>query len=352
MLTKGAQITAFHTLRRKRSKFLDERGDELFHFGANVYLGHADNNKFYPRLVMENPKFILPAAWILTGLLLAGCGGAATNAGTSSDRSAAADTGHPHLEQVWVTDTSLRAPESALWDSAAHLFYVSDINGDGSAKDGNGFISQLGPDGHVLKLKWVTGLDAPKGLTRVGGTLYATDLDSLVIIDIATARVTSKVYVPGSSFLNDAVSDPAGYVYLSDTRQGKVFRYRDGKVSVLWGMPQMKGANGLLWWKDKLWILTSDGIYSYQTGPGGKPLLYSDAVKNGDGLAAVNDSDLIASVWKGEVYYVHGDGSGQKLLDTQGNHANTADISFLAEKQLVIVPTFNGNTVAAYRLVP
>lgn len=302
---------------------------------------------------MENQKFLLPVACIIAGLI-AGCGGAATNSGASSTDSATAraDTGHPHLEQLWVTDTSLRAPESALWDSARNLFYVSDINGGGSAKDGNGFISEVGVDGHILKLSWVDGMDAPKGLARFGGTLYAADLDSLVIIDIATARVTSKVFVPGATFLNDAVADPAGNIYVSDTRQGKVFRYRDGKVSLVWGMPEMKGANGLLWWNGKLWILTSDGIYSYAAGADAKPVLYSDAVKNGDGLAAVSDSELIASVWKGEVYYVHRDGSGQKLLDTQQEHTNTADISYLPESHLLIVPTFNGNTVAAYRLVP
>lgn len=301
---------------------------------------------------MKNFYFVLGAAALLS--LSAGCGGGASHSGSSSADStdAASDTGHPRMEALWVTDTTLRAPESALWDSARNLFFVSDIHGDGAAKDGNGFISEVGPDGRVIRLKWVTGLDAPKGLARVGDTLYAADLDSVVAIDIRTGRVVSKTYVPGATFLNDAASDPAGNLYVSDTRQGKVFRYRDGRVSLVWGMPEMKGANGLLWWKDKLWILTAGGIYSYTGMPGARPVLFSDAVKNGDGIAAVNDSDLLCSRWAGEIYYVDGDGRGRKLLDTREQHANTADISYLSASGLVIVPTFNGNTVAAYKLIP
>ena len=303
---------------------------------------------------MKKFHFARRAAAVFLSLAAAGCGGSATRSGTSSGDSAAtaADTGHPRMEALWVTDTTLRAPESALWDSARNLFFVSDIHGDGAAKDGNGFISQVGPDGRIIRLKWVTGLDAPKGLARVGDTLYAADLDSVVAIDIPAARIISKTYVPGATFLNDAATDPEGNLYVSDTRQGKVFRYRDGRVSLVWGPPEMKGANGLLWWKDKLWILTSDGIYSYTGAPGARPVLFSDAVKNGDGIARVNDTDLICSRWAGEIYYVRGDGSARKLLDTRGSHANTADISYLPLDSLVIVPTFNGNTVEAYKLIP
>lgn len=300
---------------------------------------------------MKNLKFILPAACLVSGLLSAGCNGIGSG-NSSTDSSAESSATQLRLEKAWETDTSLRAPESALWDTEEQLFFVSDINGDGSAKDGNGFISQLGSDGKIIKLHWVDGLDAPKGLALYQGTLYAADLDSLVVIDVASARITNKVYVPGATFLNDAVADPDGNIYVSDTRQGKVFKYHDGSVSLLWGLPEMKGANGLLWWKGKLWILTADGLYSYTAAPDVKPVLFSDAVKGGDGLTAVNDSDLIASRWIGEVYYIHANGTAEKLLDTRQVHQNAADLGYLPDQNLLTIPTFNGNTVAAYRLLP
>jgi hypothetical protein len=304
---------------------------------------------------MKKNTFLSGMALLFTGsLFLTACGGGGSSSvnssgdtsGTGNTKNAPAKT---TLEKVWETDTSVRAPESALWDSAQKILYVSNIDGDGAAKDGNGFISQLAPDGKIVKLHWVDGLDAPKGLGMYQGMLYAADLDSLVIIDMKKAKIKTKIYIPGATFLNDIAVDDAGNVYMSDTRQGKVFLYANGKISIYLGSQEMKGANGLLWKNRKLWILAADGIYTYDT-TSRKLNLFSDAVKGGDGLTAVNDSDLLASRWVGEVYYVKADGSADKLLDTRKKHFNTADITFLPDSQLLVVPTFTGNTVAAYKL--
>jgi sugar lactone lactonase YvrE len=159
------------------------------------------------------------------------------------------------------------------------------------------------------------------------------------------------VYVPGATFLNDVAVDADGNVYTSDTRQGKIYRYANGEISVYLDNPDLKGVNGLLCKPGQLWILAAGGIYTYDQASQHLQL-FSDAVKGGDGLTAVNDSDFLASRWVGEVYYVHGDGSADKLLDTQNDHKNTADIDYVADKHLLVIPTFTGNTVAGYTLNP
>jgi sugar lactone lactonase YvrE len=297
-------------------------------------------------MLIYNGKLSL-AALLMAGVL-SSCGGSGSS-GSAQDSTAEAATAS--LQKQWETDTSVRAPESVLWDGAKNLFYVSNIDGDGSAKDGNGFIAQLGADGQVLNLHWIDGLDAPKGLGMHGGELYAADLDSLVVIDIGAAKIKSKVYAPGATFLNDVAVDGDGNVYVSDSRQGKIYRYVNGEISVYLDNAELKGVNGLLCKPGQLWILAAGGIYTYdQTDQ--QIQLFSDAVKGGDGLAAVNDSDFLASRWVGEVYYVHGNGTADKLLDTQNDHKNTADIDYVAEKQLLVIPTFTGNTVAGYTLNP
>ncbi|WP_200856385.1 hypothetical protein, partial [Klebsiella pneumoniae] len=98
------------------------------------------------------------------------------------------------------------------------MYYVSNINGGIAAKDGNGFISRLAPDGKVLALKWVDGaaagttLHAPKGLTIAGRTLYAADIDTVRLFDLASGKPQGEVSIPGATFLNGLVALPSGEV--------------------------------------------------------------------------------------------------------------------------------------------
>src|ERR1700722_18740009 len=91
----------------------------------------------------------------------------------------------PTLQQVWVTDTVLRTPESAHYDPIKDIIYVANINKiSKDTKDGDGFISIVKIDGKFENLKWVTGLNDPKGMAAYKGKLYVSDIDQVVEIDI------------------------------------------------------------------------------------------------------------------------------------------------------------------------
>src|SRR5688500_9540014 len=69
-----------------------------------------------------------------------------------------------------VKDAGFATPESVVYDDQADVYLVSNINGNLTAADGNGFISKVSPEGQVTELKWIDGskkgtkLNAPKGL--------------------------------------------------------------------------------------------------------------------------------------------------------------------------------------------
>src|SRR5688572_25512308 len=71
---------------------------------------------------------------------------------------------------IEVADVGFMTPESVLHDAAGDMYLVSNINGAPAAKDDNGFISRLRPDGQIDVLEWITGdsanvtLHAPKGM--------------------------------------------------------------------------------------------------------------------------------------------------------------------------------------------
>ncbi len=100
------------------------------------------------------------------------------------------------LTHKWTTEPSLRVPESVLLDAKNNVLYVSSIDGTPQNKDGNGFISQVTLDGKIKNLKWVTGLDAPKGMGLHNNNLYIADISRLVTVDITTGKsqihLTSK----------------------------------------------------------------------------------------------------------------------------------------------------------------
>ena len=105
---------------------------------------------------------------------------------------ACSNPGKITVEKKWQTDQILQVPESVTYDTQRNVLYVSNINGKPLEKDGNGFISIVKPDGIIENLKWVTGLNAPKGSALDGKNLYVTDIDELVQIDIETGKILKK----------------------------------------------------------------------------------------------------------------------------------------------------------------
>ena len=86
--------------------------------------------------------------------------------------------------QVAVAE-GFATPESAIHDPDLDLWFVTNINGVPSEKDGNGFISRVRPDGTLDSLRFIAGglngvtLNAPKGTAIVGDTLWVADIDAV-----------------------------------------------------------------------------------------------------------------------------------------------------------------------------
>ena len=143
-----------------------------------------------------------------------------------------AATAQHSLTRLWASDTILPEPESVLYDAQNKILYTSLIDGDASAKDGKGGVAKVGLDGRIINKNWITGLNAPKGLGKFGNTLYAADIDEVVVMDIPTGKVIKKIPVAGSKFLNDISVDGKGVVYVSDTQTGDVKKLKMAKYLV------------------------------------------------------------------------------------------------------------------------
>jgi hypothetical protein len=251
------------------------------------------------------------------------------------------------ITKLWSTDSTLAVPESVLYDAQSSLLYTSLIDGNGDSADGVGEIAKVGLDGKIINDKWVTGLDAPKGLGKFGNTLYAADLTQVDVIDISTAKVVKRIPVPDAVFLNDITVDKNGIVYVSDTRTGKVHKIEKDSATVY--LSNLKNPNGLLAVNNDLYILASGTLY--KAGADKKLMTISNGMdESTDGVEQTPDGDFIVSCWNGIVYYVQQNGIKQTLFDTRPQKLSSADIGYDAQKKIIYVPTFFGKSIIAYQL--
>ena len=256
------------------------------------------------------------------------------------------------LVQEWATDTLLMTPESVIYDKAREVIYVSNVNQNPWEKDGNGFISKISKTGEIIDLHWVTGMNGPKGMAIVGNTLYAADLDELVSIDLDKGTIVNKIMIDGASGLNDITLGENGKIYMSDSNEGKIFLYENGVVSIFHsdapGRP-----NGLLMEHGKLLVAFSQAskFVSYDLKTLEKTVI-ADQIGAGDGITPTNESGTyLVSDWNGEIFIISKEVGKQPLLNTKQENKNTADIWFIPEDNLLLVPTFFDNRVVAYKLI-
>jgi len=252
------------------------------------------------------------------------------------------------LVKKWETDTLLKVPESALYDAADKLLYVSNIDGQPWEKDGKGSVGKVGLDGKIIQVDWVKGLEAPKGLGLYKNKLYVADVDKVAVIDTRKAAIVQTIPIEGAQGLNDITVDPKnGVVYVSDSKLKKIHRIENGAVTTL--LDNLKGPNGVLIYNDDLYILDAGGLYKVEKDKSLTKL--ADGMEGGtDGVEHVAGKDFIVSCWQGSIWYVKGDGTKEHLLDTRAQSINTADIGYDAKNRILYVPTFFKNKIVVYEL--
>jgi sugar lactone lactonase YvrE len=254
------------------------------------------------------------------------------------------------VQKLWQTDSVFKVPESVLFHAKKNLLYVSNIDGkEPWGKDGVGSIGKLNTDGSIINIEWVKGLNAPKGMGIHKGKLYVADLTEVVVIDIKSGTIQSKIAVAGAERLNDISINKKGVVYVSDSKARRVYTIENGNATVLVDSFSLKGPNGVLAHKNNFYVLDNGGLYKLEQN---KTLTkIADGMDaSTDGVAVINKTDFIVSCWSGIVYYVSANGTKQVLIDGRNEKVNSADIGFDAATNTIFVPTFWRNSIAAYRV--
>lgn len=256
-----------------------------------------------------------------------------------------------NLTPVWETDTTLRTPESVLFEPKENVLYVACINGNPTGTNKSSYIAKIGLDGKVVQLKFTDNLNSTKGMGILGDKLYVTEMTQVAEIALATGKILNRYPIDGAKFLNDiAVDTKKGVIYVTDSNDSKVWAITNGKTSLVLGGEPLKGTNGLLFEGDKLLIGNGDGSL-LSLDPATKQLTTIAKGMGGiDGIVALGNKAYMVTEWGGKIWYVRADGTTELKLDTSGQKINSADIGYNPATKVLFVPTFFHNTVKAYSL--
>lgn len=304
---------------------------------------------------------------ILTTFILSACSEEAqppqdtTNETASSEKIASGEihkTG-TKLELAWET-TGFNNPESVVYHESSDTLFVSNVNGSPVEKDGNGYISKVLLDGTMLSRKWIIGLNAPKGLAIHNNTLYVSDIDTLLTINIPSGTITNTYKVDDAKFLNDVAASKQGEIFVSDMLLNRIHRLDNDEFNIWLESPELENPNGLHTEDDNLilgaWGVMTDGFATEIPGHlksislkdksitslGGAPIGNLDGVES-DGKGGYYVTDWMT----GKLFQINSNGEATLLLELE---QGMADLEVILEHNLILIPMMKNDKLLAYKI--
>ncbi len=261
--------------------------------------------------------------------------------------------------------TSLRNPVAVVYDDEQDVYFVSNVNGAPAAKDHNGFISRITPDGKIADLKFIDGLDAPKGLAIRGTELWITDIDRIVVHDrVSGARTHTFDLKPfGAVFLEDIAVGPNDVLYVTDTDvtikgerervrngDGRIFRVEeDGDIEVAARGEELRSPSGIAWDGTRFLVAQAYGNEVLAWNPG----MRATAVFRGpgayDGIVVLPTGAVIVSSHYDEALHIARDGVLQPLF---ARRPSPGDLGFDTKRNRLLIPSSDGDWLEAWTLPP
>ena len=267
----------------------------------------------------------------------------------------------------------MKVPESVRYDSDLDVYYVSNINGNPSQKDNNGFIARVRADSTAVVTMLVEGgkngatLNAPKGMALKGDTLWVADIDALRAFNRRTGAPIRTVNLAAqkATFLNDVAVGGDGAIYITDTGivfdatggmthpgVNRIFKVVGTRVTEAAKGDSLMNPNGITWDAAKnRFILAPFGGPNLQTWSPGQqnPATLIAGPGQYDGVEVLSGSGyiLVTSWADSAVHIVHGD---SHMATAVKNVSAPADIGVDTKRNLVAVPRFNDGKVEYYRI--
>lgn len=261
-----------------------------------------------------------------------------------------------------VIVSGFNQPEAVRYDPDQDIYFVGNWgDGKSDAKDNNGYISKVNPDGTMALRQFIAGgtngvtLHAPRGMYIVGDTLWVADADAVRAFNRKTGAplATADFSAYKLGFLNDVAAGPDG-VYVTDTGTQTIYKIAGGKVTVALHDDKLGGPNGITWdAANKRFIVVpfgGDKVIRAWT-PGSKTLteVGSSSSDKFDGVEVLPGGRILASSQGDSSLHLFTGANGRAIIKTGGA---PADIAVDTKRNHVAVPFVARSVVEIWQIPP
>lgn len=272
-----------------------------------------------------------------------------------------------------ATIDGFRNPESVRYDADQDVFFVSNVAGYGSVKDGNGYVSRISaadparasPQVIVRSGRNGALLHAPKGMALHGDTLWVADIDVLRGFDRRTGSplATLDFVSVGAVLLNDVAVGPDGTLRVTDTGirmdesgstyvgPARVFAVGPGGITVAASGSKDRQPNGITWDAARgRWLVLSFNpfvgeVLVLEAGGRLEPLHAGPGEL--DGVEALPSGGVLYSSWADSSLHLLAEGRDRRLIVQL---REPADIGFDTRRHRVAIPMLMTGWVQVWSL--
>jgi len=239
----------------------------------------------------------------------------------------------PGVSRLWEIKENIRFPESAVYDGENDVLYVSCYFNA------------------VIDLQWVAGMNRPTGLAIRDGKLYAVERRSLAQIDITTGEILKRFTIEGAVFPNDIAFDEAGNGYITDNTGSVLYKFADDTITVWLQNDDVIAPNGIYFDEGRLLVgCTGDGCLKAVDLESKRVVTVASLGRGSimDGITPDGRGNFFVSDFNGRIFRVTRAGEKTEIINSSSPTLYTADITYIPEKNLLIVPRLYSNELTAY----